>query len=183
MDSQARRCYSPAWRDYTRRVFLVYGRYILLWDSVDTGRPEGRPECPLTLNARDGNLQLRQVANGYRLLRPRGDLYLYAASSDGALSCREEPGILHDAYHIRPGMEVEGKPGSAVRLVLCAGGARFESVMVLYPLEKEETPPEVCVQFDGEAIRVKIAGEANDSFFLSGQETRFCRKGGAQYSF
>lgn len=183
VDSQARRCYSPAWRDYTRRAFLVYGRYILLWDSVDTGRPEGGPECPLTLNARDGNLQLRQVANGYRLLRPRGDLYLYAASSDGALSFREEPGILHDAYHIRPGMKVEGKPGSAVRLVLCAGGARFESVMVLYPLEKEETPPEVCVQFDGEAIRVKIAGEANDSFFLSGQETRFCRKGGAQYSF
>lgn len=183
MCSQARKCYTPEWQDYTRRAFLVYGRYILLWDSVDTGRPGGTVECPLSINARDGNLQVRQEANGYRLLRSHGDLYMVIASGNAAMSVRQEPGILHDAYHIYPGMGVEGKPGSAVRLVLRAEYPHFENIIILYPLKKGDCAPEIRTKFTQNAIIVEIEGEASDSFSLSEGKAQFCRKGGAHYFF
>lgn len=183
MCTQARRCYTPAWKDYTRRAFIVHGRYILLWDSVDTGRPDKAVECPLPINARDGQLQVQREANGYRLLRPHADLYLFTAASDAAMAVYQEPGILHDAYHIYPGMAVEGKAGSAVRLVLRAECSRFESLTILYPLDKGERAPEICARFTEDALLVEIKGEASDSFSLSTRATCFCRKGGAHYTF
>ena len=184
MVSQARRCYEPAWRDYTRRAFLVYGRYILLWDSVDTGGQPGVLTCPLTLNTRDGQAAIALSGNTLRMRRPRGDLYLAVAAGEGQVSLSLEDGVLHDAYHIRPHMPVEGEMGSAKRLVMKNDTGKLESVMLLYPLKHDEKAPEFQAEFRDGEIRVTVCqGEQFDQFILGKPDMQFERKGGASYTF
>ena len=184
MVSQARRCYEPAWRDYTRRAFLVYGQYVLLWDSVDPGDQAGELTCPLTLNTRDGQAEIRQSGNSLRMIRPRSELYLAAAARGDSLSLRMEDGVLHDAYHIRPHMPVEGEMGSARRLVLTAPAGKLESVLLLCPLAHHEKAPEFQAEFGANEIRVTVLWAGKEDHFLLGKpDMRFERKDGASYAF
>lgn len=184
MASQAKRCYEPAWQDYTRRAFMVYGEYLFMWDSVETDGQEGKPECPLTLNTRDGQMEIREEKGALRLIRPRSELYVALAAKDDQITLRREPGILHDAYHIRPDEAVEGKEGSATRLVLSAKGKAVENVLLLCPLKHGEEAPSFQAEFDGDEIRVTISHRGHvDHFTLNKPEMRFQRENGARYIF
>lgn len=184
MTSQARYCYEPRWRDYTRRALMVYGEYILLWDSVDTGGREGMLECPLTLNTRDGQMKITRDENAFCLERPRCSLYLAMASRGDQVQLHMEEGILHDAYHIRPDMPVEGQMGSAKRLVWSADAPMLECVMLLYPMRDTKEAPRFQAEFGELGIEVRVCrGEKNDTFSLGKEPITFHRERGASYTF
>lgn len=184
MASDARRCYAPAWKQYDRRAFLVEGTYILLWDSVDAGDQTGMLSCPLPLNTRDGQMKIVQQGTAFRLIRPRSALSLQIASAGERVKIRREKGYLHDAYHIYPGMPVEGREGSAERLVLETAAPRTECLMLLCPLGKTEEAPQMTAAFaDGEIRAVIRFRGQTDYFTLTGDGAHYRRENGAEYTF
>ena len=184
MASDARRCYAPAWKQYDRRAFLVGGEYILLWDSVDVGDQMGMLTCPLNLNTRDGQMEIAQQGLAFRLTRPRSALSLQIAAAGDQMTVRREKGYLHDAYHIYPDMPVEGKAGSAERLVLETAAPRTECLMLLCPLHRDENAPGFTAVFADGEIRatIRFRGQV-DHFTLSSGGAYYCRENGAEYCF
>lgn len=184
MASDARRCYAPAWKQYDRRAFLVGGEYILLWDSVDVGDQTGMLTCPLNLNTRDGQMEIAQQGLAFLLTRPRSALSLQIAAAGDQMTVRREKGYLHDAYHIYPDMPVEGKAGSAERLVLETAAPRTECLMLLCPLHRDENAPAFTAVFANGEIRatIRFRGQV-DHFTLSSGGAYYCRENGAEYCF
>lgn len=187
VQSQARRCYQPMWRDYTRRAFLVYGRYILLWDSVDAGEAMGTLRSAWLLNNADGQMSLMRTGDAWRMERPKADLHLYFAAS-APYEASVTDGLLHDAYHIHPGQGVQGEPGSGRRLELAFNAGAVELVTVLTPLDKQALPPDITAKrgADGRLmLTISLEGQT-DRFELCSNgchSAHYVREGGAVYDF
>lgn len=135
--SEAKNCYEPALRQFTRRVWFMRPDYFLVWDRVDASNITGECAIGFSLNNRDGKTVLHDTGKGFLVERPRSDLQV-GFVIPATMGYEIAPAKLHMAYHILPGQEVEGQPGSAIRVLLTEKlrGNAFDNIYILYPKEK-----------------------------------------------
>ena len=187
VESQAKRCYTPLWRDYTRRAFLVQGRYLLLWDTVDPDAQAGTLHGAFLLNNAEGGLTLERDGDAWRVGRPKADLHMRFVTAS-PYEAEAADGLLHDAYHIHPGQAVQGKPGSGKRLELTFAAGPVSLVTVLTPLDKGASPPriEAVWETDGRLSLTVQHEDWTDRFDLAPDRcpaARYARQGGAHHQF
>lgn len=142
--SDGRRCYEPWLAAFTRRVWFIHDDYFVVWDRVDAGDHPGSPALGFNLNNRDGALSLEVDGADLRASRPHSDLSVQVLTPTSAGFAFSD-GRLHLAYHILPGMPVEGEPGTARRVdfVLDGNSRAFDLVWLIAPLERGEAAPRV----------------------------------------
>nr|HML48088.1 heparinase II/III family protein [Clostridia bacterium] len=187
VESQARRCYAPLWRDYTRRAFLVQGRYLILWDTVDPGVRDGALRAAFLLNNAEGALTLERDGDAWRVGRPKADLHMRFVTA-AAYEAEVMDGLLHDAYHIHPGQAVQGRPGTGKRLELAFGAGPVSLATVLIPLDKDALPPKIEAAWEAGgrlALTVQLEGWTDRFDFDPSNcpAARYAREGGAHYEF
>ena len=183
--SSAARCYKPSFRVFDRHVWYVKTGYFLIYDQVDAGR-KGQVLNGFQINNSDGKTLLTASEEGLLAERPHSGLFIKAVFPEEGFSRKD--GILHKAYHIFPGMKVEGLPGSAVRLEFNGTGeeGKADFLYILCPVGKGGEKPDVkALGQDGrDGVAISFRG-IRDEFLLNAEEgyIRFTRDGGASYLF
>ncbi len=145
--SEARRCYEPYLKQFTRRVWFVRPDFFVIWDRIDIGDVIGVPYNGFNLNNYDGKTKYWIHNNQINIERPKSDMtidYVFPQNLEFEL----EPAKLHMAYHILQDQQVEGKWGSALRLTpMVEGGPApyMDYLYVVCPKNKGEKPAEIKI--------------------------------------
>jgi hypothetical protein len=137
--SEAKYCYAPELRQYTRRVWYIRDCCFLIWDRIDISNIEGKAQMGFNVNNYDGNTRINVLENQILIQRPLADLQ-FEWVYPHAMGVEMVPAKLHYAYHIFSDQAVEGKFGSAIRLELQLNQDEraFDLIYALYPKEKQE---------------------------------------------
>jgi hypothetical protein len=160
--SEAKNCYDPALRQFTRRVWFMRPHYFLVWDRIDASNISGQCNIGFSINNRDGKTVLHESDGTLLVERPRSDLQI-SFVVPSKMSFDTAPAKLHLAYHILPDQEIEGKSGSAIRVSLTEKQRQnaFDHLYILYPKKKGVSPLDVSVHdqdFNAESGLVKALG-------------------------
>lgn len=185
--SDGRRCYEPWLAGFTRRVWFIRDDYFVIWDHVDPGDHPGAPSLGINLNNRDGELSLDADGPILRARRPNSDLAVQVLAPASA-GFDFSDGRLHLAYHILPGMPVEGEPGTAQRVDFALDGQprAFDLVWLVAPLERGEAAPRVRGAADepgaGGVLARRIDFRGRAVTLLIGERSLLRFPGGAEYT-
>lgn len=191
--SEARRCYDPPLRRFTRHVWYVRPSFFLLWDRIDVGDVVGKARSGFNINNYDGRTVIERNGGGLFVRRPLADLQILYIHPE-APEFSESPGRLHMAYHILPDQKVEGKPGSAIRFEVSSKEPlnSFDHLYLLCPRDKGAQAATVEVQavkaskggglFDEIAFSVTCDGKASN-FTLAADGCEYIGATGSRYRF
>lgn len=180
--SHAEKCYSPYLKDCVRNIIFIKPDLFIIWDSVESNSKTDKIESGFNINNYDGKLQLDIKDNEIFAQRPKADLYMKVMSDvDYKIGTRD--GKLHMAYHINTDQKIEGKYGSAKRIVLESEG-KANYFTVICPMDKGAKKPEAeCSFAEGKTtMNVKYNGHKYEITFTKDDILYKCDDG-TYYTF
>ena len=132
--SDAKRSYKPELKAFTRKVWFVNSSYFVILDYIDVGDISKKAEIGFNINNYDNLSQLDIENNNIRVNRPNSDMNM-SFLWPNELDFEKEPSKLHLAYHVLPDQKVEGKLGSAIRLIPKVKGKSQNIINYLYVIQ------------------------------------------------
>ncbi len=192
--SDAKRCYTPALKAFTRHVLFLRPDYFVIFDQIDTGDSR-KARNGFNINNYDGETVFTQEAGKILAQRPNASLCVQYAFPQN-VTFAQSPGRLHTAYHVLIDQQVEGKLGSAVKFAPQVDGgflSQGDYLYVLCPKKPGEDDPVVeLVHWETEdgastvlrsfQLDVSFRGRKNSFQFRNGTLS-LAGSGGEEYDF